>query len=496
MVSGVPCGNLAYTVFKGIPYSRPPVGELRWREPEPSAPWEGVRVCDRFSPASIQNDAFEPDAFYQKEFNLLPLRMDEDCLYLNVWTPAVSGTEKLPVMVWIHGGAYLQGYSYEMEFDGEALCKRGVLLVTVAYRLGALGFFAHPELSKRSGKNVSGNYGLLDSLAALKWVNQNIGSFGGDPENITVFGQSAGGGIVQGLVTSDIAKGLFHKAVIQSAAGIKTLGGKLMLHDAEKVGIRICEICGKNIDELLTMDAGELTKCVLAATQSIESASRLMMPNVDGYVLTDDPGDAIACGKHHDIPYLSGSVAGDCYLRGGALVRTKKELEDSVRTIYGHRAENYLKLFDVKNEEDLKRILPSMQRAYAVLAPLSWAKAHLKMGRKPVYTYYFDRDIPGGDKPGAFHSSELWYLFGTIGRSWRPMEDVDFQISDSMISYWTNFAKYGDPNGEGLNAWPDFTTDHLVTMRINENKIAAENLTRDKIVCGMADLLIEEVYGR
>lgn len=471
-VEGVPCGNPSYTVFKGIPYAQPPIGKHRWKAPIDPEPWEGVRKCDKFASISIQRK-IQPGEFYQKEFfPVVDVPMSEDCLYLNVWTPALNGDERLPVMMWIHGGAYMGGYGHEMEFDGEAFCKRGVILVTINYRLGALGFFAHPELSEIDPHRVSGNYGILDQIQALKWIRQNIAAFGGDPDNVTVFGQSAGGGAVQALISSPLSKGTFHKAIIQSAGSIKTLGGDLMLAEAEKSGLDVCNRTGKSLHELMNMPAEELSDLIVQALMpTVGSMHRLTLaPNIDGYVLPDSPGKTIAYGKNHDVSIMTGTVAGD-----GPLFEL---------------------LFNVQTDADPMRVQTTRLKAYSLLPPRAWAKAHLRMGRKPAFIYYFDRDIPGADRPGAYHSSELWYIFGTLGRCWRPMEAVDYKISLAMTDYWTQFAKNGDPNGEGLPAWPAFTAENPVTMRFNENRIEAEDMGGDPIADGILELFLEQVYGK
>jgi para-nitrobenzyl esterase len=495
LIQGVPCGNPAYTVFKGIPYAKPPVGEYRWRAPVSPESWEGVRKCDSFPPIAIQRNP-TPGEFYQKEFFPVDMPMNEDCLYLNVWTPAFTGNEKLPVMVWIHGGAYMQGYGHEMEFDGEAFCKRGVILVTVNYRLGIFGFFAHPELSARCPHKVSGNYGILDQIQALKWVKQNIEAFGGNSDNVTIFGQSAGGGSVQAIISSTLSEGLFHKAIVQSAGGINTLGGKYTLTEAENFGAEVCDRTNKSVEELMKMPALELFNSVSGVLFSMGGGMpRLMMaPNVDGYILKDSPGDIIASGKHHDVPYMTGSVSGDGSLFGGWPVKNKDEFEKSVKLMHGSYADKYLKLFDVQSDTDLERVQTGRRKAASMLAPRTWAKAHIKLKRKPLYIYYFDRDMPGEDRPGAFHSSELWYIFGTLGRCWRPMEGVDYKISMTMGDYWNNFAKTGDPNGEGAPLWPAFTESNSLTMRINENQIEAVDMAKDPILQGMENLLLHQVY--
>ena len=416
-VKGIPCGYTGYTVFKGVPYASPPTGSLRWAEPIDPEPWTGTKVCDVFPKISVQNKN-NPGEFYQKEFFPMQASMSEDCLYLNIWTPTADTSEKLPVMVWIHGGAYMHGHGHEIEFDGEAFCRRGVILVTFNYRLGIMGYFAHPELSKKSINGVSGNYGLLDQIQALKWVSNNIGTFGGDPENVTVFGQSAGGGSVLSLCASPLAKGLFHKAIIQSAGGVGSLGGVFTLSDAEDYGQYIVSSSGLTFDEFSRLSAEEALEIANAAALSYSgSGFRLkLIPCTDGYVLPQDPGQTIASGNHHPMPYMTGSVTGDSKLFG---------------------------------ERDI-----------------DWLK--LKSKDHPLYVYSFCRDMPGGDNAGAFHSAELWYIFGTLMRCWRPLVGADYDLSLRITDYWTSFAKSGNPNSAGNEEWPDYTADrpHIQNLDI------------------------------
>lgn len=412
-VSGIPCGYTGYSVFKGIPFAAPPIGTLRWKPPVDPKPWDGVRVCDTFSPIAVQAKAREGD-FYQKEFFPVQAPMSEDCLYLNVWTPAEKPEEKLPVMLWIHGGAYLGGYGTEIEFDGEVFCRRGVILVTINYRLGALGYFAHPDLSAESDKGVSGNYGLLDQIQALKWVKENIGAFGGDAGNVTVFGQSAGGGSVLALCSSPFAKGLFHKAIAQSTAGVGTLGGNYTLEEAEKFGAFIVEHSQTSFDEFRNKPAEELVGLSMAAGFAYGKGFVLRLrPCTDGCVLPGDTGTVIAEKSHPKIPYMAGCVSGD-------------------KKLFGDYSAEWINL---KNE-------------------------------KPLYVYYFDHDVPGDDDAGSFHSSELWYIFGTLARCWRPMTGKDYDLSLKMTDYWTNFAKNGNPGG----GWQEFTAENNYIHKIGEPK--------------------------
>lgn len=413
-----------YDIFWGVPYAKPPVGELRWRAPQEPESWDGVYHADQYPNRSVQEEHRDP--FYDKEFYDDPQRettFSEDGLYLNIWTPAKRADEKLPVAMWIHGGAFLGGYGHEKEFDGAAYCRRGVILVSVNYRLGPFGFLAHPWLSaedkKLGGLGVSGNYGILDQIAALKWIRENIAAFGGDPDNITVFGQSAGCMSTQTLVTSPLAKGLIAKAILQSGVG---LGFDYPLAEAEQAGEEFAAIAGVSTLEELR---GLTPEQVFAAAgpligRGFVTGNLTYSPNIDGYVLVDGYDSSMEKGTTHDIPYMVGSTLND--------IRVEPE-----KLAQGDRGVVY---------EGCKK----------------WGDTQLSNKRKPAWVYYFTRQLPGDDA-GAFHSSELWYMFGTLNRCWRPSTEGDYQLSDRMMDYWTNFMKTGDPNGDGLSRWKAYTEE-------------------------------------
>lgn len=496
-VRGIPGGNPACTVFKGIPYARPPVGALRWKAPQDPEPWTEERLCMAFSPAAPQSSSVGT-GFYEKEFFPIDAETSEDCLYLNVWTPAASADERLPVMVWIHGGAYMQGYGTEMEFDGEGFNRRGVILVTLNYRLGMLGFFAHPELSAESDGRVSGNYGLLDQIHAIRWVSRNIAAFGGDPSNITIFGQSAGGGSVQSILAAESANGLYRRAIIQSAGSIETLGGVFALADAEAYGETICEAAGASFAQLRGMPAAELVSAGRKAmTAPGAGMPRLrLVPVVDGVVLKEAPGEAIAHGRTPDVSIMTGSVSGDGGLFAGWPAETAGEFNERLDQMYGDQAPAYRALFGVERDDQVEAAQRRRMRAASMLAPRGWGRAHERLGRAPAFTYFFDRDMPGEDHPGAFHSSELWYVFETLFRCWRPMQGIDFEMAKRMADYWTNFAKSGDPNGAGLPEWPAFAGEAAQTMTFGDAGCAAADLSGTPYAAGMEALLLERVYGK
>jgi para-nitrobenzyl esterase len=501
-VEGMPAGNPAYTVFKGIPYARAPVGALRWQPPMPPLPWEGVRRCDAFPPQAMQGRPLYGQ-FYQREFFPVQEPMSEDCLYLNIWTPVsryrpAPGTPdgerptRHPVMMWIHGGAYQNGYAYEMEFDGEGFARRGIVLVTVGYRLGVFGFLAHPELSDRSPEGVSGNYGLLDLIQALRWIRDNIAAFGGDPDNVTIFGQSAGGGAVQALATSPLAHGLFHKAIVQSAGGLARRGSPFTLGEAEAGGREVSRRLGRDIPALMELPPEDLMR-LMEAHVSWSDRLRWWRPTVDGWVLPESPDRAIARGMHADVPYVVGSVAGDGALFGGRPVHTKQDLEEALRGQYGPFAPRHLAALDVRTDDDVARAQETRAHMGSLLGPRTWARVHLAQGRDPLYVYHFERNMPGPDHPGAFHSSELWYVFGTIARCWRPLTGWDYDVSRAMQDYWANFATTGNPNGPGLPAWPAFSTRQPLTLRIQDDGIAAHDMGDTPLLAQVESLVMEQL---
>lgn len=437
-LTGVMSGIQKYTLFKGVPYAKPPIGDLRWRAPQ-KLDSQIEKTCDTFSSAAMQG-AFEKGSFYEIEFYQGGVETSEDCLYLNIWADLEKRNQ--PVMLWIHGGAYMHGFGHEMEFDGDAIAKRGVILITINYRVGAFGFMAHPALTARDGH--SGNYGLLDQIAALQWVRENIAAFGGDPENITIFGQSAGGGSVQALMASPLAKGLFKRAIIQSAGSpLTSLGGGYALADAEKTGLEM----GGDISALYELSADEiLEKCLKLRGEGLR-----FRPCVDGYALPTDPGEVFKSGAAYDESLMLGSVTGDAGLFCG---------------------EN-----DIPDE-------------LAETATIALAKSRVKLNKSGCYVYHFKREIPGDDHPGAFHSSELWYVFGTLARSNRPFDGADYDMSNYLTDRWTSFARVGDPG----DIWRPFTARDSAILEIGastEMVDVSERPTANKL----SDEIIEEVYG-
>jgi len=426
MVSGTEIPGKDISVFKGIPFAAPPVGELRWKAPQPVEPWEGVRKADEFMPAPWQLE-HKKGSFYEREWQNDPLKCSEDCLYLNVWTPAETPDAKLPVAVWIFGGGFMSGYAHEKEFDGEAFASKDVVYVSINYRLHVFGYLAHPELEKEAG--VSGNYGLLDQIAAIKWVHENIAAFGGDPDNVMVFGQSAGAGSTIALFCSPLTRGLTHKAVVHSG-----LGGFMTKDIAYEVGTQFAAHCGYASPlEMRDIPAEKIMEYYSDFKPDYGTSTRIRLPfgpYVDGYALTESYEDCIENGHFNDIQLLMGSTKDD--MAGNAPIPwMPPAINEGMRK------------FLLKNEE---------------------------LGRKPGYLYFFCRPLPGDDS-GSWHSSDLWYVQGTLGRCWRPFEEFDYKLSDTMVTYWTNFMKNGDPNGEGLPQWDAYSKDDNFIMVFGDGTI-------------------------
>ena len=407
-----------YCVFKGIPFAKPPIGNLRWKAPHPADAWEGVYYADHFKYRGWQENDTQGEVPFWKEkllkefyddYRYIP-DMSEDMLYLNIYTPAEKAGQKLPVAFWIHGGGFGSGWSWEKEFDGAAYCRQGVILVTAAYRLGVWGNLTHPWLNEEDEHGVSGNYGLLDQIAALKWVYENIEAFGGDAHNITVFGQSAGAMSTQFLVSSELACGMIAKAIFQSggAHNNEALDG-FTWEKSMKNGIGFVEETGaSSLEELRAMPAEKIELAAEAYTAKRQDGI-LFMPVADGYVLKENTTDCLNHNHVSRIPYMLGTTENDLFV-------TPKMLESGEKT--------------------------SLYKGC-----IEWSHKTEELWNQPSYVYDFKRHLPGDDW-GAFHCAELWYMFGTLDRCWRPFEERDQKLSRDMIRYWTSFMRTGKPADE------------------------------------------------
>lgn len=432
-------------VFKGIPFAAKPVGELRWKAPQPVTPWNGVKVCDRFSPSPMQNKPV-PFSMWSKEFLIPEQPISEDCLYLNVWTGAKSSAEKRPVLVWIYGGGFVSGGSAVPIYDGAAMAKKGIVFVSANYRVGIFGFFAHPALTKESREHASGNYGLLDQVAALKWVHKNIEKFGGDPGNVTIAGQSAGSMSVNCLVASPLAKGLFQRAIAESGASFTN--DYTPLQRAEEEGEHLMQSLHiENVSGLRALPATELLK----KTYSFRG------PVIDGYVLPDAIANIFRQHRENKVDLLTGwnEDEGLLFNPVKSAAGFKKEAADR----YGADAAAFLRFYPATNDSvaAISQLKLSRDIIFGV-QNYTWANMQSRQGGK-VYVYRFTRKPPatgGYVKYGAFHTAEVPYAYGNLQFVQRPWEQADYELEKTMLAYWANFARTGNPNGPGLPAWQPY----------------------------------------
>ena len=457
-VRGVSCGWPSITAFYGIPYAAPPVGQRRWRAPAPAAKWSGVRDCARPS-ARCPQLGVGKGSFYEKEFYPVDEPMSEDCLYLNIWTPAKEPNEKLPVMFWVHGGAFMTGYGHSAHFDGEPFARQGVIVVTINYRLNIFGWMVHPELDAESGQGVSGNYGLLDQIAALKWVRRNIAAFGGDPDRITAAGQSAGAMCVQALLSSPLTRGCLAGAIMQSGGGVTPMPDMRFadLQQAE-ADTDLSALGVKSISEARELPAEELLQRWLR-TMPTKAVQRT--PVVDGWVLKRSLDETAHGGCYHRVPCLIGYTSDE----GIPPAADYADFAERMRLEYGAvMGEMFLSLCPESEYESYRKccFAEHMQAAAE-----SWALLKESKGDRPCYVYRFDRRLPG-DEMGAFHAADLWYVFKTFMRSWRPWTGVDYELADACCRYWANFVRTGDPNGERLPVWTPFTAGTPDSMELGE----------------------------
>ncbi len=451
IIQGVVTDDL--TIYKGVPFAAPPVGDLRWKAPQPVEKWQGVLQTTEYAPSPMQGG--NP-----------PSGKSEDCLYLNIWTPAKSTKEKLPVLVWIYGGGFSFGSTAEPVHNGEHLARKGVVLVSIAYRVGQLGFLAHPELSAENPNGVSGNYGLLDQIAGLKWIQNNIAAFGGDPDKVTIFGESAGGISVSMLCASPLAKGLFHGAISQSGGSFgptraTTFPGENMktLQQAEQAGVEYAERAGaSSVSELRGIEADKLPMGMGMGGG---------WPIVDGYVIPDDQFKLYEAGKYNDIPVLIGynSDEGLSFSAG----RTPLEFIANVERRFGPFAGKLLEAYPV-GENTVPRSARNLMRDAAFgWHTWSWARLQSQTGKSKVFLYYFDQHperVEGSPQAdhGTPHGVDVPYVFMHIDPANPNTTESDLAISETMGTYWTNFAKYGHPNGEGVPEWPAFSDANPVVM--------------------------------
>jgi para-nitrobenzyl esterase len=446
------------TVYKGIPFAAPPVGELRWREPQPVKAWSGIRVTDRFAPACMQSGVSMPGES--------PPAISEDCLYLNVWTPARTASAHLPVIVWIYGGGFTNGSAAMPLYWGDRLARQGVIVVSITYRVGPFGFLAYPELTRESPHNTSGNYGLLDQIAALQWVHRNITAFGGDPACVTIAGQSAGATSVSILMASPLARGLFHRAIGQSGGMFEPLqlAPGYLLANAEHAGEAYATSLG--VGSLAALRA-------LPANRILEGkAGDVSHPVVDNYVVPKSPYDTFVAHRQNDVPILVGSNADEARSLIAHLDTVRASTyADDIAKAWGPLPPSLLAAYPHATDEEARSGRLGLERDLRFGWDIwSWARLEASTGRSSVYYYHFTHQPPfpvGSVKAGwgASHYAELWYMFDHLGQEpWR-WSAADRRLADTMSRYWVNFARTGNPNGPGLPHWPEFrSTDSRVLI--------------------------------
>ncbi len=481
-------------VFRGIPYAAPPIGQLRWRAPMPAASWEGIRMADQYGPIACQPvPGSNPEEFWTKEIHPtgMEFKMSEDCLYLNVYTTARRGDEKMPVLLYIHGGGFKGGYPYEVEFDWEHMAKKGIVVVSIAYRLGVLGFLSHPWLTAEAPDEPKGNYGTMDQLAALKWVKRNISAFGGDPERITIAGQSAGAMSVQNLMTSPMADGLIGGAIIESSVTVAFAEKKDRRHPldkAEATGALFFEKAGiKSLKEAREIPAMELVRL----EDEVLGAGIHFEPAIDGRIIRESNFDAYRNNHHQRIPVIAGYNRGEAESFSKVFSAAVETVEDfrEYAAGFGDKAEEFMALCQVKDDEDVKKLfsgnamldLPAGARLFGYLQDSQ---------EREIYLYEFNADIPGEDQAGSYHGSEMWFAYDSLARCWRPFTGKHYDLARQVSSYWANFVKTGNPNGkdtagEELPEWKSFTAENEFVMEFTdrpmESAVKADPLMKFRI---------------
>lgn len=451
--------------YKGIPFAAPPVGALRWKAPQPVKPWTGVRKADEFGPAPMQDANVARWLGGAKQ-------VSEDCLYLNVWTPAKSGRERLPVMVWIYGGAYRMGATSTPGYDGTRLAGKGVVVVSIAYRVGPFGFLAHPQLSAESGKG-SGCYGLMDQIAALRWVKSNIAQFGGDPSCVTIFGESAGAMSVSSLMCAPGARGLFQRAICESGvimAPVKSGDDAMILMPSQGLAER------RGIKFLKKLGVQDINAARALSAEQIQKASGDFSPDapVDGQTVLGDQYELFEAGRFADVPFLAGWNTDD----GGMFApqkATSTEFVRMIRAMMGPSADAILAAYPHATGAQAQQSTRELVRdAFFVWPATARARLLARHGRSKAFLYRFDYRA-GNEPNGPAHAAEIRYVFGNLGGLSKSPSPADRAISEQMMAYWVNFAKTGNPNGSGLPQWPSFDDRAAKVQRLGRN-VEAEPL--------------------
>lgn len=436
------------TIFKGIPFAAAPVGHLRWKAPQPAAPWQDIKKCLQFSASPAQASPM-PFMYWSEEFLIPKEPISEDCLYLNVWTPSVKPSAKLPVLVYIYGGGFRSGGTACPIYDGAAMAKKGILFVSINYRVGLFGFMAHPELSAEAPYHHSGNYGILDMIAGLQWVQKNIAAFGGDPSKVTIAGQSAGSFAVSILCASSLAKGLFRGAIAESGASVLPgpIRPQITAAEAEQTGVELANALGcKNIAELRAKPMDDL----------IKARAGLNAPYVDGYVLPASLTEIYTTGRENKVAIMMGWNTDDKIIGKPA---TATDYIQSLQKRFGEKSKELLTWYPATDDATAAVSQGNMNRDESFgVQMFAWAALQEK-AQHPVYMYRFNRALPASSPAtafGAFHSGEIVYAYDNLATLDRPWEKTDQELATTMSAYWTNFTKTGNPNGKGLPDWPRY----------------------------------------
>lgn len=472
------------TVFRGVPYAKPPVGELRWKAPQPAEDWEGIRKCYEYADMAMMrvHPGMDND-FYTKELHPVAAdyKMSEDCLYLNVYSPAESTADQYPVFVYIHGGGLQDGYSYEVEFDPERVARRGVIVVMIGYRLGLFGFLAHPEITKNTPEGqVVSNFGIQDQSMAIHWVHDNIRAFGGDPERIVICGQSAGARSVQAQICSTMNEGLISGAIIQSGVSMmfgdedRSMAELPTLAEAEAYGEKFLKTIGMNsLEEARKADANELMKRLSEVFQKERYSFGLC---IDGKFVRESAPSAYYNDRVMNIPLIIGVCRGETQ---NGFIKGSLSYEEYLRKaeMYGDQKDVFFALQKITDDEEADALTATDAFNTFLGGSRGFCELRSSRGQK-VYYYIFDHDIPGDDA-GSFHGSDLWFMFDSLGNSWRPFEGKHYDLARQVTSYWTNFVKTGDPNGTDYNGnplpvWDSYTSNRKSVMIFQDRPVLQE----------------------
>ena len=452
-------------IFRGIPFAEPPVGDLRWKPPQSAKPWEGVKECTQNGNACPQKILEGP---FAQDFG----EQNEDCLHLNIWTPATSTQDKLPVMVWIYGGGFFQGSNANETYDAVKLAEKGAVVVTINYRIGLFGFLAHPWLSEESEHGISGNYGFLDQIHALKWVKENTSSFGGDPEKVTIFGESAGGRSVCFLMVSPLTKGLFQRAIVQSGSLYRNVPHLKKAHQGfpsmEEEGAKLVEKTGcQSLSDLRNLNQEQLLAAANTTTSPLLASpltpwknpgnDYICGPIVDDYALTEDHMERFERGEYNNVPLIIGWNNDEAMLFFKTFPDKPEIFQKMIRVPYPHSYETISRFYPVSDSVSLIEVINRFMTDAVWMAPADQMAAVHVHSQPKTFLYLFSKirtSVPALEFLKAFHGAEIRYVFGNLGEGQHQPDEADKKLMETMMQYWVNFAESGDPNGNGLPQWP------------------------------------------